>query len=297
SSNNCAFVRLGQVVGNDKVAQVSRRLGISTLGPDVGEYLSLPLGVTVVHPMEMASAYAALGNDGKYNAAWYIERVEDRDGNVIYQKEEDWTRAVSEQTARQVTGVLESNVVRGTGTRARLSNGHAAAGKTGTTNDFVDAWFVGYSDYYSTAVWLGNPDDATTRIRIPGWRGFGGGLPATIWGAFMNEIHADLEPVEFPDAEPVRGGRYLKVAGEIDFCDEIEVEGRTVGTELIDENGDGRFDCFRPITTTSTTEPGTEPTVPEGPTITVPPTQPATTQPPTTAPEVTTEPTEVLPGG
>ncbi|MGI9597828.1 MAG: transglycosylase domain-containing protein, partial [Acidimicrobiales bacterium] len=97
SSNNCAFVRLGQVVGNDKVAQVARRLGITTLPAAAGEFLSLPLGVTVVHPMEMASAYAALGNDGKYNAPWYIERVEDRDGNVIFQKEEDWTRAVSDQ--------------------------------------------------------------------------------------------------------------------------------------------------------------------------------------------------------
>ncbi|MGB5758364.1 MAG: transglycosylase domain-containing protein [Acidimicrobiales bacterium] len=300
ASNNCAFVRLGQVVGNDKVAQVARRLGISTLPAEAGEFLSLPLGVTVVHPMEMASAYAALGNDGRYNAPWYIQRVEDRDGNIIYQKEEDWTRAVSEQTARQISGVLESNVQSGTGTRAQLSGGHIAAGKTGTTNDFVDAWFVGYTDYYATAVWLGNPDDATTRIRIPGWNSFGGGLPATIWGAYMNEIHADLEPVPFIEPEPARGGRYLKVEGEIDFCDQFEVEGRTVGTELIDQNNDGRFDCFRPVTTTTTAPPPPEPepTNTGQPENAAPPPRP---QPPVTVPAPigpgqTNNPGEVLPG-
>jgi len=261
SSNNCAFVRLGQVVGNENVAEVARRLGISTLPPAAGEFLSLPLGVTEVHPMEMAGAYAALANDGRYNEPWYIERVEDRDGNVIYQKPtDDWTRAVSQNTGRLVAKVLESNVQSGTGTRARLrDSGHFAAGKTGTTNDAVDAWFVGFTDYYATAVWLGKPDDAETRIRIPGYSSFGGGLPATIWGAYMDELHMDLEPVEFPDPEPVRGGRYLKVDGEIDYCSGVSFEGGSAGTQLIDSDGDGRDDCFAPITTTTTAPPQPDP--------------------------------------
>ena len=75
SSNNCAYVRLGQVVGNENVAQVARRLGISTLPSEAGEFLSLPLGVTEVHPMEMAAAYAALGNDGQYNQPWYLSLI------------------------------------------------------------------------------------------------------------------------------------------------------------------------------------------------------------------------------
>ncbi len=284
SSNNCAFVRLGQVVGNDKVAQVARRLGVSTLPGFAGDLLSLPLGVTEVHPMEMAAAYAAFGNDGRYNQPWYIERVEDRDGNVIYEKEEDWTRAVSDQTARQIAEVLEGNVDRGTGQNAQLSDGHAAAGKTGTTNDFGDAWFVGFSDYYSTAVWLGHPDDRR-RVRLPGWNSFGGGLPASIWGAYMNELHQGLEPQEFDDPEPVSGGRYLRVRGEIDFCDSGEIEGQTVATELVDQNGDGRADCFRRITTTTEPEEPEEPEEPddEQPQPTAPPTAPPQpTQPPAT---------------
>lgn len=285
SSNNCAFVRLGQVVGNDKVAQVARRLGVTTLPGFAGDLLSLPLGVTEVHPMEMASAYAALGNDGRYNQPWYIERVEDRDGNVIYEKEEDWTRAVSEQTARQISAVLESNVTGGTGRNAQLSGGHIAAGKTGTTNDFVDAWFVGYTDYYATAVWLGNPDDARTRIRIPGWNSFGGGLPATIWGSYMSDLHEGLEPREFGEAERVSGGRYLKVRGEIDFCDNGPIEGRTVATEMVDQNGDGRPDCFRRVTTTTEQEEPDEPDTSQQP-------QPQPQPQPTTTLEVppTTEP-------
>jgi penicillin-binding protein 1A len=266
ASNNCAFVRLGQVVGGDKVVQVARRLGITTLLDAAGAYLSLPLGVEEVHPMEMAAAYAALGNDGKFNAPWYIERVEDRDGNVIYEKQEDWTRAVSQNTARLISQVLESNVEAGTGKNARLTEtGHFAAGKTGTTNDNVDAWFVGFTDYYTTAVWLGDPDDAKTKIRIPGWSAFGGGLPATIWGDYMDILHAGLEPVPFPEPDPVRGGRYLRVKGEIDYCDGSSFEGRTAGTEMIDQNNDGRFDCFRPIpaTTTTTAPPTTEPPPPE----------------------------------
>ncbi|MEM9561404.1 MAG: transglycosylase domain-containing protein [Actinomycetota bacterium] len=261
SSNNCAFVRLGQVVGNDSVAQVARRLGISTLVPEAGEFLSLPLGVEEVHPMEMAGAYAALANDGKYNEPWYIERVEDRDGNVIYQKpSDDWTRAVSQNTGRLVAQVLESNVRSGTGGRAQLpESGHFSAGKTGTTNDAVDAWFVGFTDYYATAVWLGKPDDAETRIDIPGWSSFGGGLPAAIWGAYMDQLHLGLEPVPFPEPEPVRGGRYLKVDGELDFCPGVNFEGGISGTQVFDSDGDGVDDCFGPITTTTQPPPEPEP--------------------------------------
>jgi penicillin-binding protein 1A len=301
SSNNCAFVRLNQVVGGDKTLQVARRLGITTFNSESAAFLSLPLGVVDAIPMEMAAAYAAFGNDGRHNKPWYIERIEDRDGNVIYRKEESWTRAVSAQTARQVTEVLESNVVRGTGRRAQLENGHAAAGKTGTTNNSVDAWFVGYSDYYTTAVWLGHPDGNDIPIRVPGYSAFGGGLPATVWGVFMNAVHADLEPVPFEEPEPVRGARYLKVQGEIDFCDVGEIEGETVGTELIDENNDGRFDCINFITTTSesTTTTSTEVTQPPTTPATQPPTTPAPTQPPTLPPTLpptqTVDPGEVLP--
>ncbi len=293
ASNNCAFVRLGQVVGNDRVVQVSQRLGISSLRPQAANFLSLPLGVEDILPMEMAGAYAAFANDGEFNKPWYIERVEDRNGNVIYQKEaDDWTRAVSQNTGRLIAQVLEANVQAGTGRRAQIP-GHAAAGKTGTTQAFGDAWFVGFTDYYTTAVWLGHPDDRR-QIRIPGWNSFGGGLPAAIWGQFMGEIHEDLEPRPFREPDPVLGGRFLQVEGEIDYCDFVfEPEGDDpppiIGTQYLDLDNDDVDDCIDVIfettttetTTTEATPPSTVPTVPTLPTL--PPTVP--TLPPTTVEE------------
>ncbi len=283
SSNNCAFVRLGQVIGNDVVVNAAERLGITTLPEGAGEIKSFPLGSNEVLPLEMAGAYAAFANDGEFNRPWFIERIEDRHGNVLYEKDpDDWTRAVSQNTSRLVAQVLEANVRSGTGTAARVP-GHAAAGKTGTTNRSGNAWFVGFTDYYSTAVWLGHPDD-NRRIRIPGWNSFGGGLPAAIWGQFMTEIHEDLEPVPFGEPDPLGRSNYIKLPGEPEPCNIPPPEGegsapRVIGTEGFDRDGDGIDDCVGFIyETTTTTEPttttttGIEPTVPTlPPTLTVPP--------------------------
>jgi penicillin-binding protein 1A len=261
ASNNCSFVRLGQVVGLDKVIEVATRLGVDT--SLMGNQLSLPLGPYDIVPMEMASAYAAFANDGVHNEPWYIERIEDRDGNVIYEHRPEGTRAVSTQTARLIAEVLEGNVQRGTGRRAQIDD-HFAAGKTGTTQDHYDAWFVGFTDYYTTAVWLGDPNEQV-RIEFPdygsrGWSGsgrggFGGELPAEVWGVYMGMIHETLEPAPFAEPEPYGGGSYLRAPGEIDFCDfsNFDFDDATRGTEEIDSDGDGRSDCFRPVTTT---EPG-----------------------------------------
>lgn len=260
-SNNCSFVRLGQVAGLEEVINTAGRLGIDTsaMFPE----LSLPLGAFEVTPLDMVSAYSVFANDGIYNEPWYIERIEDRDGNVIYQHRPEPVRAMSTQSARMITEVLEANVIRpGTGRRAQVE-GHHVGGKTGTTQNNHDAWFVGYSDYYTTASWVGDPN-AQVRIEFPefgarGWSGsgrggFGGELPAEVWQQYMADVHADLEPVEFAEPEPYRGGRYLRVAGEIDFCSRAGVESFT-NTTLVDSDNDGRADCFSPATTTTQPPP------------------------------------------
>lgn len=291
ASNNCSFVRLGQVVGNDKVVDIATRLGISTLVPS-DAVLSLPLGSKEVHPIEMASAYAAMGNDGLLNEAWYIERIEDRDGNLIYEHHSNPTRALSIQSARMLTQVLASNVRGGTGTRARLEGGHEAAGKTGTTQNSEDAWFVGYTDYLSTAVWMGNPDE---KIAMPGT--FGGKYPAIAWGQFNNGYHADLEAVEFVDPDPYSGGRFLKVESERGYCDRSERGLPHTATSLVDSDGDGSVDCIGIVTTTTipVDDQGNPiPTDSTGATV-------ATTAPPVTTPVPTTpvpttpSPTTIVP--
>ncbi len=276
ASNNCAFVRLGQVVGNDKVVETATRLGITTFVPE-DAVLSLPLGSKEVHPMEIATAYAAMANDGIVNDAYYVQTIKDRDGNVIYEHRPDPRRAISTQSARLITETLVSNVVGGTGRAARLDGGHEAGGKTGTAQNYEDAWFVGFTTYITTAVWMGHPDEKVPMRNVPGWGNmFGGKVPATIWGAYNNAYHADLEPVPFPKPESYGGGRYLKVDGEIDFCNSGDRGGSTSDTVMVDSNGDGEKDCFNPVTTT------TETTVPE---TTLPdPSAPSTTVPPETTP-------------
>jgi membrane peptidoglycan carboxypeptidase len=283
ASNNCAFVRLGQVVGNDNVIEVARRLGIST---PLDAVLSLPLGSKEVRVIEQAAAYAAFINDGIYNKPWYIERIEDRNGNVIYERRPDGRRAVTVQTARMITQTLESNVRGGTGTRARLPNGMPAGGKTGTAQNSEDAWFVGFSPYVTTAVWMGHPDEKVPMRGVAGWGTiFGGTVPAAVWGQFNTAYHELLEAREFADPESYGGGRYLKVDSETDFCRTSDIGVDNEGT-VISTDSDGN-DCYVPITTTVLCPDGSPP--PEEGEC---PPAPATTAPSTTAPPATPPPTE-----
>ena len=205
-SSNCAFARLGQVVGLDRVADMARRMGISTLIEPVP---SMPIGSEEVLPVEMAAAYASLGNDGIHNDPYYIDRIEDADGNVIYDHQPNGTRAVTRQTARLATAVLEANVRGGTGTRARVAD-QPTAGKTGTAQFSHDAWFVGYTPQYATAVWMGATAGQVPMTNVGGISVTGGSYPARIFGQYMNAVLDGSEREEFPDPAATRRGRALR---------------------------------------------------------------------------------------
>jgi len=232
-SQNCPFVRIGEVIGNDLIVDVSRRLGITTISDESKEFLSLPLGVEEVNLLEITGSYAAFANDGLFNKPWFIERVEDRDGNILYEHDSKNSRAISEQSARMVTEILEDNVDRnqgmGTGRRAGVvvdEISHAIAGKTGTTYNFTSASFVGFSDYFTTAVWVGHPDGNvtidTSSLNLQAYaeldsgsisikRGEGGLVAAPIFSEYMAAIHGNFERSEFkkPDQLP-RTGRKIE---------------------------------------------------------------------------------------
>ncbi len=286
TSNNCGFVRLGQIVGNQKTLNVAKRLGIDTKNmPDV---LSLPLGAGDMLPIEVAGAYAAFPNDGLYSEPWYIERIEDADGKVIYEHEQQTSRAVSQQTARQITEVLEGNVDQrngiGTGRRAKILDEneeilHPVAGKTGTTNGPSDVWFAGYSAYYTTAVWYGSPV-GDEQIKGLGFNPFGGTISAPIFGQYMTDIHEGLEPVNFAEPDPnASRSRYLRVDGETEPCVSLS-DGFFRG---VDQDGDGVSDCSLEVPTdpnnTTTTMPDPNPGNPNQPPTTVPDQNPVTTDP------------------
>jgi penicillin-binding protein 1A len=198
TSSNCAFVRLGFIAGQQAVVDMAHRLGI---GSQLDAIPSLPLGTKEITPLEMASAYATLANDGVYNPPYMIDRIEDSAGNVIYQHAAAPQQVVSPQTARLVTSILEQNVQSGTGTAARIS-GQRAAGKTGTTQGSTDGWFVGYTPWLSTAVWVGGLGGKFPII-LGGSGITGGRYPARIWGAFMNAWQQGRPAVPFTSPSPV----------------------------------------------------------------------------------------------
>ena len=228
ASSNAAFVRLNQVVGPDKVVARARSMGIEL--PDGSEKRpSLPLGVADTTPLQMATAYGAIPNGGIENPAYFVDRVEDRTGEVLFAHRPEGVRVVSEQTACLATDILKGNVEGGTGRNAALPD-QPAGGKTGTTTGPTDVWFVGFTPYLTTAVWMGNPQeggtvrtDASGRIigggtslsKLPGRQAWGSTYPAAIWQRFNEIYHENRESRPFPEcAPPTRGGRPLSGAND-----------------------------------------------------------------------------------
>jgi len=206
-SSNCAFVRLGQIVGIDKVVHEARQMGITT---PLDAVVSMPLGTKEVLPIDMAGALASIAADGVWHKPYYVDRVETPDGKVILEHKDDPRRAASVQSARLACEVLEKNVQSGTGTRARIPGQHAA-GKTGTAQNASDGWFVGFTPYLATAVWIGSPTD-NNPVKIRGTGITGGSYPAEIWGRYMRAWHEGREEAQCGDYKPPnRSSRYLSV--------------------------------------------------------------------------------------
>jgi membrane peptidoglycan carboxypeptidase len=246
-SSNCAFVRLGQIVGTDVVADQARRMGITTpLVPVV----SMPLGTQEVFPLDMAASFASIANDGVFNPPYYIDRVEDRAGNVLIEHTANPRRASTPESARLAADILEKNVQSGTGTRARIPGQHAA-GKTGTAQNSGNGWFVGFTPYLSTAVWIGSTAD-NFEVRIGGRGITGGSYPAEIWGRYMRAWHNGLETVDYEDPPTTRAGKYLQLDRKVD---------RAGGSSSSSSSTSRR----RPSGTTRTTSGATTTTVPAQP--------------------------------
>ena len=224
ASNNCAFLRLGQVVGVDKVVDMGKRLGIRSPLDDLTDRetgtrippLNLPLGTKEVTPLDMASAYATFANDGLRNEPYYIERIEDRAGRVLYQHQLAPVRVLDVQSARLVNATLVANVTGGTGTRARIDNGQQAAGKTGTTNDSADVWFVGYTPQLSTAIWMGAPVGRISLANADLGGATGGRYPASTWGRYYSLVMEGRPLETFIAPDRTRSGRSVgKVPNEV----------------------------------------------------------------------------------
>lgn len=197
ASDNVVYAKLSTDLTPEREVEMAHKLGIrSKLKP----VPSIALGSLEVTPLELTSVYATLAAGGVYRAPRAVRRVRDSEHDEVGTFDEPGhTRAVSDGVASVVTGILEKNMVSGTGTRARLADGRPEAGKTGTTSDYADAWFCGYTPDLATCVWVGYRKGRITMENVEGQGVVSGPtLPAQIWHDYMTVALANVPPTEFP---------------------------------------------------------------------------------------------------
>jgi penicillin-binding protein 1A len=204
-SLNTIAVKLNMEVGPKAVVQTAQRLGISSPLQANG---SLALGTSEVTPLELVSAYAAFANGGTGVVPYVITQVKTTDGKLVYKRPNagGLGRVIDPGVVAMMNEMMHNTFVVGTAQKAQIP-GWSLAGKTGTTDDYKDAWFVGFSGSLVAGVWLGN-DDGTLTKRVTG-----GNLPTEVWHNFMKIALKDQQPVALPGSERFRTPSDVPVAG------------------------------------------------------------------------------------
>ena len=192
-SINSIAVQISETVGRDKVVAAAKRMGITH---PLKEHPSLALGSMEVTLEEITSAYLPFARGGMSITPYSITRIENRQGELLYEYlPQPETQIVEPPINRDMTYLLHQVMLNGTGSRANLGR-RQAAGKTGTTNDWRDAWLVGYTAQITTGVWIGN-DENREMIKVTG-----GSIPAAIWRNYMLAAHKGLKNEPLPGARP-----------------------------------------------------------------------------------------------
>jgi penicillin-binding protein 1A len=195
-SLNTVAVRLGLEVGPRAVAKVAHRLGIAS---DLEINPSIALGTAEVTPLEITTAYVAFANGGIGVQPHIVQRVKTARGKLLYQRKGSSNGRVVDPTyLAMMNRMMMETLLTGTARKGELP-GWEAAGKTGTSQDFRDAWFIGYTSQLVAGVWLGNDDSSATK------KATGGNLPVEIWSRFMQAAHRGLPP------QPLTGGLWHDV--------------------------------------------------------------------------------------
>ncbi len=189
SINLCAVHALLDITNLNDVTRMAKRMGIKS---NIPPYPSIALGSAEVSPMELTSAYSTFANEGVRATPYAIVRVEDRNGKIIYRAHPEFENVLEPRICHMMTSALSDVVNAGTAARIRGLGFHfPAAGKTGTTQNYADAWFIGYTPHYTAGVWVGFDDK---RISFTGADGQGGRAAAPIWGLFMKYVYDALKP-------------------------------------------------------------------------------------------------------
>ncbi|MGQ0678128.1 MAG: transglycosylase domain-containing protein [Actinomycetota bacterium] len=220
NSVNTVYAQVILKLGPKEVVEVTERMGIpgpAWLPPrsgcvktqadacrtEIEPVPALTLGSEEATPLEMASAFGTLANRGEYREPKVVTKVTDSAGTVLEEGPSKPEQALDQQIADNATRILQGVITGGTGTRADI--GRPAAGKTGTAQDFQNAWFVGYTPELSTSVWLGYREANRPLLRVRGLeRVTGGTIPAQIWAAFMKPALDGAPVAEFAEAEELQ---------------------------------------------------------------------------------------------
>ncbi len=239
-SVNCAFARLSQIVGLNRVVDTTYRMARSPyLSPDISPsrhpaiepFPSFATGANEMSPLDMASGIQTLANQGLHHEPYYVDSVDLIDGTRYYTHQDAGTQVLDSGVALTALDIMKGVLTRGTARQALSSFGRPAAGKTGTQQDNSNAWFVGATPQLSTAVWVGDPNSYKPMMcgvlngervcNIPEFvkadgvsRVQGGTYPAKIWGAYMDGAPAALPVLDWPaPPPPARGAMKLYLPG------------------------------------------------------------------------------------
>jgi penicillin-binding protein 1A len=223
-SINIPAVKLTMLVGADTVAEYAREMGIRTRLPKI---YSIALGSAEVRLLDMVRGYAVLANQGILLEPYAVERIEDRNGRVLEMHSAVSTEVIPAQTAYVVTSMLESVLDSGTGWAARAWGfQHPAAGKTGTTNDYTDAWFVGFTPRIACGVWVGFDDRRSLGDKMTGAR-----VALPIWTEFMKAAHVGVPKERFSVPPGIVVKRICAATGDLatpscpEVIEEVFIEG------------------------------------------------------------------------
>jgi 1A family penicillin-binding protein len=199
-SMNVPAVKMLYLVGLDKAIDMSQRLGITTLGHKSQYGLTLVLGGGEVTLLEMTSAYGVFGNDGKRNVATGILKVENSDGTILDEYKNNAVQVIPAEIARQVSDVLADNIARtpafGADSYLNVADRQVAV-KTGTTNNYKDAWIIGYTPTITVGAWAGNNDNSPMEKKVAGF------IIAPLWNSFFTTASSSLSDERFITPPPV----------------------------------------------------------------------------------------------
>jgi penicillin-binding protein 1A len=211
SINTVAAV-VGEKIGQQHIVELAHRFGISS---DLPAVPSLALGSAAVSPLEMTQAYSTFMREGRRIDAYLVQSVENASGQILYARPAVAPKLVYDpDTAHLMTGMMARVVQAGTGTGARLGD-RQAVGKTGTSSDWRDAWFIGYTADYTTGVWVGYDDNSEMQHVS------GATVPSTIWRTYMTAASRGLPPRSLPGFDlPPRNDHELSLASFYDALSE-----------------------------------------------------------------------------